>query len=636
LRRVLGHALDRVAAWNVDAGLASRWRQVADAVDEEAGRKRFRAAVMQGDLAELKRLAQAGEPLPDGVVVLLADAFHRHQAWAEAVELLRRARQQSPADFRVHFLLGQSLAEKRFRGVRAEEGELEEEVASWRAALALRPNNYAVHTSLGSALKARGQLDEAIALLRQAIALDPWYALAHNNLGNLLKDKGQVDEAIAAYRQAIAIDPRSALAHNNLGVALEARGQLDEAIAAHRQAIRLDPRYAGAHTNLGNALQARGQVDEAIAAHRQAIRLDPGLAQPHTNLGNALRARGRLDEAIVACHEAVRLDPGFAQAHYNLGIALSARGRLDEAIVACREAVRLDPGLALAHYTLGVTLRARGQVDEAIAAYRQAIRLDPRYANAHTNLGNALVDKGQLDEAITPLCEATRLDPKSPNAHGALGQALMRQGKFGEARAATRRCLDLLPTGDPRGPLAAQQLQECDGWLALEERLPAILQGRVDPADVAERLALAQLCLRYKQRYAAATRFYAEAFAAQPPLAEDLRAGHRYNAACAAALAGAGQGADPAGPGDAERAGFRRYALTWLRADLAVWARVGQGPPQARQEVARQLQHWLKDSDLAGLRDPQPIARLPAEERPACQRLWADVAAVLRQAEGQP
>jgi hypothetical protein len=48
----------------------------------------------------------------------------------------------------------------------------------------------------------------------------------------------------------------------------------------------------------------------------------------------------------------------------------------------------------------------------------------------------------------------------------------------------------------------------------------------------------------HKQLYAAAARFYAEALEAEPRLARDPSNGHHYNAACAATLAGCGQGKD--------------------------------------------------------------------------------------------
>ncbi len=51
---------------------------------------------------------------------------------------------------------------------------------------------------MGIALKDKGQLDEAIAAYRQAIALRPTFAEAYNSLGLALKDKGRIDESVAA------------------------------------------------------------------------------------------------------------------------------------------------------------------------------------------------------------------------------------------------------------------------------------------------------------------------------------------------------------------------------------------------------------------------------------------------------
>jgi serine/threonine-protein kinase len=256
-------------------------------------------------------------------------------------------------------------------------------------------------------------------------------------------------------------------------------------------------------------------------------------------------------------------------------------------------------------------------------------------APAHANLGNSLRTRGRLDEAIAACRQAICLDPDFAEAYCHLGLALGTQGHFPDALAALQRGHQLGQTTPGWSYPSADWVRECQRLLDLDRRLPGILRGEDRSASAAERVTLAQLCRLYKHRYAAAARLYAEAFAGQPLLAEDLRAGHRYHAACAAALAAAGQGSDRAGVGDAERAAFRRYALTWLRADLAAWARVGQGSPQTRQSVIQALRHWLNNPDLAGLRDPQQIGRLPAEEQPACRRLWADVAALLRQAEAE-
>ena len=114
-----------------------------------------------------------------------------------------------------------------------------------------------------------------------------------------------------------------------------------------------------------------------------------------------------------------------------------------------------------------------------------------------------------------------------------------------------------------------------------------------------------------------------------------MRAGHRYHAACAAALAGCGQGQD-APPGDEARARLRRRALRWLRADLAAWRRLCEkGPAAVRTAADKQLRHWQQDPDLRGVRGKRPLARLPVEERLAWHRLWADVADALTPARNE-
>src|SRR5262249_30251490 len=150
-----------------------------------------------------------------------------------------------------------------------------------------------------------------------------------------------------------------------------------------------------------------------------------------------------------------------------------------------------------------------------------------------------------------------------------------------------------------------------------------------------ECINLALLCgADFKRLYATAAMFYAEAFAHDPKLADDLRNQYRYNAACAAALAGCGQGKDADKLDDKERARLRKQALDCLRADLAHWTeQAASDKPGDRERVRKTLKHWRDDPDLTGIRDKDAVAKLPADEREACQKLWADVDALLRKAD---
>ncbi len=155
--------------------------------------------------------------------------------------------------------------------------------------------------------------------------------------------------------------------------------------------------------------------------------------------------------------------------------------------------------------------------------------------------------------------------------------------------------------------------------------LPAFLEGKYKPQDNDERLAMLGAC-QFKDRHAAMASLYFAAFTADPKLAEDLRAGHRYHAARAAAVAGCGGGADGPALSETERTHLRQQARQWLRLDLA--ARTKQleaAKPADRDGLQNQLLHWRDDPGLAGLREPLALDKLPPAERPECRALWSDL-----------
>jgi tetratricopeptide (TPR) repeat protein len=539
----------------------------------------------------------------------------------ERLRWLQAAIAAAPGNTAAHNGLGVALDQK---------GKVEEAIACYHKAIALNPKLAAAHSNLGLALKGKGKVDEAIACWRKAIALDPKLAKAHSNLGAALYGKGKVDEAIACYRKAVALDPKDAAAHANLGAALASKGQWDEAIVRYQKAIALDPKLARVHTGMGYALYGKGQVDEAIACYHKATLLDPKDATAHAHLGNALARKGQLDEAIACFRRTIEVAPKDAIPHYHLGNALKDKGKVEEAIACYHKAIALNPKLAAAHSNLGAALYGKGKVDEAIACWRKAIALDPKLAGAHSNLGTALYGKGQVEESIACYHKAIEIDPKYAKAHSGLGLVLLSRGRYVLARDALARALTLFPVNHPLRAIVSGQLQKCVRFLKLEARLPGILREEEQPASALECLDLARMCV-HKKRNATATRLSATAFAADPKLADDLQARHRYNAACSAALAAAGQGEDAAKLDDQEGARLRKQALDWLRADLAMWSKLlSSAQPAARTAVQQKMQHWRRDRDLAGIREKAALDKLPAEERQQWQRLWHDVDALLR------
>jgi serine/threonine-protein kinase len=390
---------------------------------------------------ELDRL----DPHDGGHLTCLGTLLREHGRAKEAEPFLeagvvaaRAALRLRPESAAAHSTLGWALDHQ---------GKLDQAIAAYRAAIRIKPDDIGARVNLGNALRKQGKLDEAIAAYREAIRIKPDDARTHNNLGLALRDQGKRDLAIAEFHEAIRLNPDHALAHKNLGHTLRLEGKPDEAIAEYRAALRLNPDDASAHNHLGAILcDLKHDYDEAIAEFRAALRLNPDDPDAHFNLGNALRGQGKVVEAVTAFRAALRLDPDDASAHNNLGAVLcDSMHDYDAAVAEFRAAIRLQPGIAVAHVGLGNSLRGQGKVAEAVAEYRAAILIKPDYALAHKHLVNALRDQGNLDLVIDEYRAMIRLKPDNAEAHSNLGAALSEQGKHDQAIDAFRAAIRLQP-----------------------------------------------------------------------------------------------------------------------------------------------------------------------------------------------
>jgi serine/threonine protein kinase/Flp pilus assembly protein TadD len=385
-----------------------------------------------------------------------------------------------------------------------------------------------------------------------------------------------------------------------LEMSLQQRGAREAAVALLLRAQETFPNDFWINHDLGLILQQcqPPRLEESIRYLTVAVALRPDSPGARLNLGHSLWYHGRLEEASASYRKAIDLKPDYVMAHRNLGHLLAEMGRVDEAVEVCRRLTVFKPKDANAFYELANFYRKNDQLDEAVAAFRRAIELEPDYAEAHCDLGLTLRDQGKFTQALAALKHGNELGQRRPN------------------------------WSNP----SAVWLRECQRLVELDRRLPAVLRGDVKPANSVEWNEYAQLC-QCKKLYVASARLRVSAFREDPSLAGDLKAAHRYDAACAAALAAAGRGAD-ADPRDHEgRARWRKQALQWLGDDLTAYSellRADKG--KDRQFVRKWLRHWQRDLDLASLRDISALAQLSAGEREACEQLWARVEAMLHQA----
>jgi tetratricopeptide (TPR) repeat protein len=608
------------------------------------------------------RAALAIRPNSPGVHNNLGILLAEQGKLPEAEAAYRRAITLQPDYFFAHNNLGNLLA-KQDRKAEAE--------ASYRQAIAVQSDYFESHLFLAQLLESQGKIAEAVELYGKAASLEPFQidpqvnSEALNAIGLALYKAGKFPDAVTAFRKACDLKPGEPDYQSNLGIALSEAGDQPAAITACKEAIHLRPDFGVAHKNLGLALQRLGELDAAIKCYEEAIHLRPEDSQAYSNLGGVYLKKGLPDKAQVACEKARSIQPKNADAHFNLGLALAAKGRHADAVAAFREELvlrkraetylqlahslellgklgdteeayrrllELSPDDAQAHYDLGVILEARKEYAQAVDSYRQAIKHAPKMEFAHCNLGIALERQRKYADAADAFRSAIELDPKDALAHYGLGRVLNAQGQY-ESALAAMRCAHEIGSADPNwNHPTAKWVKTLERAVELDRKLAAIQKGEAKAASTMERLNLAQLCQQEgKQLYATAAGFYRDAFAGEPSWAEGREPAFRYQAACAAVLAGCGRGGDAEALDEKARARWRGQTLEWLRADLMRWTKDLKSDKQDDRAAARQaLQNWLADADLAGVRDADCLRQLPQAEQEGWRKLWAEVDALLK------
>jgi tetratricopeptide (TPR) repeat protein len=168
----------------------------------------------------------------------------------------------------------------------------------------------------GQLAESQGNLENAIAQYSAAVKLDPKNLDAMFRLGGVYVQTKRFDEAITIWQRYLKATNNSPQAYSNLGLAYEAAGRADEAEKSYQAGIARDPHNQSCRVNYGLMLARRNQVDAAIAQFSAV--LPP--AAVHYNLGAVCEQQGRTEEAKAYYRKALELDPKLRDARARLAV----------------------------------------------------------------------------------------------------------------------------------------------------------------------------------------------------------------------------------------------------------------------------------------------------------------------------
>lgn len=374
-----------------------------------------------------------GHPLRGTAYARMSAAYAKSTRWSEARECAEHAVQADDRLPEHHALLGDALL-----GL----GQRVAAVASYRNAVARRPDYAPWQFILGHLLHQTGADREAVGALKKAVALSDRPEYRHT-LGLAHLALGESKHAVAAIEHAIKQRPDAHHWRADLADVHAQRGWYKEAINEIDRALDLAGDHPALWRKRAELLLRNNQVDDASADIIEALRRDGNDVKSLTLMSQIMVQADSMDRALDAAERAVSVHPDDAQARHQLATVFTTLGRDGEAIPHMIAALRLRDQQYEWWVELADNYEAVGDIPNAAQCMGHAVDLVPNDVNLAYRLGVLSFQAGDYETAEAELQRVITAMPTSAPALACLADVALAQGRLNEAYSLARRAVDL-------------------------------------------------------------------------------------------------------------------------------------------------------------------------------------------------
>lgn len=345
-------------------------------------------------------------------------------------------------------------------------GQCEQSVEEFEAAIALEPENWSLVDEEVEALVDDGQIREAVERLHALIEEQGPFPDLHCRLADLYSRGGDDDAAMWHYRLALELQPDYMEAKIKLGTHHLICGRWEQAAEAFGEAAEINDASMLNYVGMGVAQLAAGSEAKAMNSFDLAAAVEPNSTLLITEMAK-LQLKSAVAEQFVRSFDLagdlpiaeIALDnddllhtqlsrhaeqaaahPEHADVRYRYGVLLRSEGRLSEALEQFTAAVEINPTYVQAIIHKGLTEQELGKSDDVIETLKGVLDVQPHYVDLHYRLGLLYTDRREFAEAVKHMEAAAAGAKDNEQIRAGLALSLQNMGLM-DRSAATWRSL---------------------------------------------------------------------------------------------------------------------------------------------------------------------------------------------------
>jgi tetratricopeptide (TPR) repeat protein len=228
----------------------------------------------------------------------------------------------------------------------------------------------------GDKMYQNGDFDEAIEEFKAALLLDPSNVNVHNSLGVCYGVLDKYEKALEAFEEAIGLDPEETMALYNAGLVNMIMDNKDKALEYFLDADRKEADIFEVALQTGRLYLQMENSEKGKTFIEKAIKIKPETGLAFRYLGECFASLNKTDEAILAYKKAIRKNPHDADSLSALGHLFDLKGENPEiTTIFCQQSVDISPENGLFRYRLGGLFLKRNMLEDALEQLQKADQL---------------------------------------------------------------------------------------------------------------------------------------------------------------------------------------------------------------------------------------------------------------------